>query len=929
MGTLVRWTADAETRLRGRRVEREALDRLIANARADTSGTLVLRGEAGVGKTALLDDLAAHASESRVVRAAGVESEMELAFAALHQLCMPFLDRLDRLPDPQRDALGTAFGLRNGGAPDRFLVGLAVLTLLSEVAEERPLLCLLDDAQWLDQASAQVLGFVARRLAAEGVVIIFAVREPSATVDLAGLPELKVGPLHDADARELLATAIPGRLDESVRDRILTEAGGNPLALLELPRAWTPAVVAGGFGLPDGASVSGRIEESFRQRLMPLPDHSRRLLVVAAAEPVGDPVRILAAAERLGIPGEAAGLATTAGLLDIGARFRFRHPLVRSVVYAEATPSERRLAHAALAEATNPNLDPDRRAWHLAAAAAGPDEVVALELERSAGRAQARGGLAAAAAFLQRAFELTSEPDRRTDRGLAAAQACLHAGEFDAALALLAAVDVAPLDEAQRARADLLRGHIAFASSAGSDAPPRLLKAAQRLESIDVDLARETYLDAWGAALFAGRLATAGDLLEVSRAAKSAPPLTHPVRPSDLLLDGLATLITEGRSAAAPALRRATSAFVGDEAATQENFRWGWLTTISSNVLWDEESWHTINARQLQAARDAGALARLPIDLTASAILIAWRGDFAGAAAAIGEAVAVTEATGTRMAPFAAMLLAAFRGREAEAGRLIQATIKGATAGGQGIGVQYAHWVASILYNGLGRYEEALAGAQQASEESPELFLSAWALPELIEASARSGKLRAGVEALVRLTEATSAAEGDWALGLQARSRALLSTGKNAEDAYLEGIDRLSRTRLRPELGRAYLLYGEWLRREGRRLDARGHLRSAYDLFAAIGMEAFAERARHELQATGEIVRKRSVETLDDLTSQELQIARLAGDGRTNPEIGAQLFLSPRTVEWHLRHVFMKLGVGSRKELGAALPESAHTKVAV
>ena len=697
----MRWTTDAETRLRGRRAEREALDRLIANARAGTSGTLVLRGDAGVGKTALLEYLAAHASGSRVVRAAGVESEMELAFAALHQLCMPFVDRLDGLPDPQRDALRSAFGLRTGDAPDRFLVGLAVLSLFSDVAEAKPLVCLLDDAQWLDQASAQVLGFVARRLAAEGVVIVFTVREPSATRDLAGLPERKVGPLPDSDARDLLATAIPGRLDESVRDRILTEAGGNPLALLELPRAWTPAIVAGGFGLPDGVSVSARIEESFRRRLVPLPDHSRRMLVVAAAEPVGDPVRIWAAAERLGIPVEAAGPATTAGLLDVGTRFRFRHPLVRSVVYAEATLTERRSVHAALADATDPTVDPDRRAWHLAAAAAGPDEVVALELERSAGRAQTRGGLAAAAAFLQRAFELTGEPARGTDRALAAAQACLHAGEFDAALALLATVDAAPLDEARRARVDLLRGHVAFASSVGSDAPPRLLKAAQRLEPIDIDLARETYLDAWGAALFAGRLAPSGDLLEVSRAARSAPPQTHPGRPSDLLLESLTKLITEGRSAAVPALQRATSAFVRDEASSQENFRWGWLTTIPCNVLWDEESWHTINARQLQAARDAGALARLPIDLTASAILIAWRGDFAGAAAAIEEAVAVTQATGTRIAPYAAMLLAAFRGWEREAGRLIESTLTEATAGGQGIGVQYAHWVRAILFNGL------------------------------------------------------------------------------------------------------------------------------------------------------------------------------------------------------------------------------------
>jgi DNA-binding CsgD family transcriptional regulator/tetratricopeptide (TPR) repeat protein len=920
---------DSEPRLWGRRAERQDLDRLLVNARAGTSGALVVLGEAGVGKSALLDYLIAHAAGCRIARVAGVESEMELAFAGLHQLCAPFLDRLDRLPAPQRGALGTAFGLLAGEPPDRFLVGLAVLSLLADVAEDQPLICLLDDAHWLDQASAQVLGFVARRLAAESVVVIFAVRQPWEDGYLAGLPELAVGPLHDADARDLLTSAIPGRLDESVRDRIVAEARGNPLALLELPRSLTPAALAGGFGLPDGVSVSGRIEESFRRRLGPLPRDTRRLLLVAAAEPIGDPALIWAAAERLGIPVEAAAPATAAGLLDGPTQLRFRHPLVRSVVYNDAPPADRQLVHGSLAEVTDSEHDADRRAWHRAQATPGPDDEVAAELEQSAGRAQSRGGIAAAAAFLQRAVVLTRESVRRTDRALAAAQASLHAGEFDAAMSLLAAAETGSLDEVRRARTDLLRGQIAFASGVGSDAPPLLLKAAKRLERIDVDLARETYLDAWGAALFAGRLATDGDLLEVSGAARSAPATAHPPRPADELLDGLATLITEGRSAAAPILRRATTAFAANEVSTEENFRWGWLTTVPSNVLWDDKSWHAINARQLQRARDAGALARLPIDLTASAVLSAWWGDFASAAAAIAEADAVTEATGTRIAPYAALLLTVFRGREAEAIALIDSAIKDARSGGQGIGVQYAQWVAAILFNGLGRYDDALAAARQASEETPELFLSGWALPELIEASTRSGNPEPGVAALERLAEVAAAAGGDWALGIEARSRALLRTGEIAESLYLEAIDRLAGTRLRPELARAYLLYGEWLRRDGRRVDARGQLRRAHDLFAMIGMEAFAERARRELQATGEIVRKRSVETLDELTAQELQIARLASEGRTNSEIGAQLFLSPRTVEWHLRNVFSKLGITSRRELHAALPQPAHMAVAV
>jgi len=904
--------------LRGRDAECAALDELIAAVRAGESRALVVRGEAGVGKSALLSHAMASATDLHVVEAVGVQAEMELAFASLHQLCAPMLDHLDRLPAPQCEALGIVFGLTEGAAAGGFLVGLAALTLLSEAAEERPLLCVVDDAQWLDRASARTLGFVARRLLAEPVGFVFATREP--LDELAGLPELDVQGLRDADARTLLAAAGHFRLDEGVRDLIVAETRGNPLALLELPRGLTAAELAGGFGLLTGQALSGRIEESFLQRLRAMPAAARTLLLVAAAEPIGDPLLVSRAAERLGIGDSAAAAAEEEGLMAIGERVTFRHPLVRSAVYRSASPQERRAAHLALAEATDPALDPDRRAWHRAAAAPGPDEDVAVELERSAGRAQARGGLAAAAAFLRRSVALTRDPARRTDRALAAAQANLHAGAFDAALELLATAQAGPLDELQGARAELLRGQIAFASSVGSDAPPRLLKAAKRLEPLDAELARETYLDAWGAALFAGDLVSAGGLHEVSRAARSAPRPAHPPRPSDLLLDGLAALVTEGRTAATPTLRRAAAAFAADDTPAEQNFRWGWLTTVPCNVLWDDETWHAINARQLQLARHAGALARLPIDLTAMAILVAWWGDFARAAAVIAEADAVTEATETRIAPFGAMLLAALRGREAEASVLLDSTVTAATAGGQGIGVQYAQWVAAILFNGLGRYDQALVAARQASEDTPELFLAAWALPELIEAAVRSGQAGLAAGALERLTEAAAAAGTHWALGVEARSRALLSEGDTAERLYREAIDRLGRTRLRPELARAQLLYGEWLRRAGRRVDAREQLRTAHDMLAGIGMEAFAERASRELQATGERVRKRTAETSDRLTPQEAQIARLARDGLSNPEIGARLFLSPRTVEWHLHKVFAKLGITSRRGLYDALP---------
>jgi len=905
---------------RGRASERVALDGLLEGARRGQSAVLVIRGEAGVGKTALLRYCARQASGFRVAQIVGVESEMELPFAGLHQLCAPLLGWLGALPPPQQDALRVAFGVASGAPPDRFLVALAALGLLSEVAGTRPLLCLVDDSQWLDGASAQVLGFVARRLHAESVLIVFAVREPTDERQFAGVPDLTLDGLAEPDARALLASAVPGRLDDRVRDRIVAETRGNPLALLELPRGMTAAELAGGFGLPDGGDLPRHIEEGYQRRLAELPAATQRLILLAAADPTGDSVLLWRAAQRLGIDREVAAPAAAAQLLEVGARVRFRHPLVRSAAYRAASPEDRRAVHLALATATDTQLDPDRRAWHLAAAARGPDEAVASELERSAGRAQARGGLAAAATILARSVALTRDVGRQTDRALAAAQASLYAGSFDEALALLPAAEADALDEFQHARAELVRGQIAFASGAGSDAPPLLLAAARRLEPLDVSLARETYLDAWGAALFAGPLATVGGLAEVSRAAGSAPALAGPPRPADLLLDGLATLAAGGRAAATPILRRAVAAFRGDGASAEDNFRWGWLTTVPCNVLWDDDGWHALNARQLRLARDAGALARLPIDLTASAVLAAWWGEFGRASELIAEIEAVTEATETRIAPYGALLLIALRGREAEATALIDATVRDAAAGGQGIGVQYAEWVAAILFNGLGRYEQALLAARRASDETPELFLSAWALPELIEASSRSGAPDVGAPALERLTEATAAAGTDWALGVEARSRALLREGEAAETAYREAIELLARTRLRPELARSHLLFGEWLRRENRRADARERLRAAHDMFGEIGMEAFAERARHELLATGERVRKRRDDTRDELTPQEAHIARLARDGCTNPEIGAQLYISARTVEWHLRKVFTKLGVSSRKGLHDALP---------
>jgi DNA-binding CsgD family transcriptional regulator/tetratricopeptide (TPR) repeat protein len=669
--------------------------------------------------------------------------------------------------------------------------------------------------------------------------------------------------------------------------------------------------------------VPARIEESYRRQLEALPADTRLLLLVAAAEPVGDPVLVWRAAERLGIPTSAAAAAEADGLLEIGTQVRFRHPLVRSAVYRSAAPPERRAAHLALAEVTDRELDPDRRAWHLAAAAPGPDEEVAAELERSAGRAQARGGVAAAAAFLQRAVALTREPARRAERALAAAQANLQVGAFDAALELLAAAEVGgsgPLDELRRAQVDLVRGQIAFASSGGGEAPALLLRAARQLEPLDVALARNTYLDAWSAAMFAGEFARAGDLHEVSRAARSARPPTGAPRPSDLLLDAFAVLVTEGRAAAAPMLRRVAQVFAEEEIAFEEELRWGWQATIPPIMMWDEEYWYMPLVRQLQSVRDAGLLVYLPISLNSLGILATLRGDVATAASLIAEADAIAEATGTSIAPYAAVLLAGLRGSEAEALELIEAVRKDARVAGQGAGIQWCQLASGILYNGLGRYEKALAEAQQASEQAPELFVSMWALPELIEAASRTGQDQLAADALERLAEATSIGQTDWGLGIYARCRALLTDREDAEDSYREAIDRLNRTRFRPELARAHLLYGEWLRRERRRTDARAQLRIAHDMFAGCGMEGFAERARRELAATGETALTRTVEARDTLTPQEAQIAGLARGGLSNPEIAAQLFLSPATVAYHLRKVFTKLGISSRNQLAPALP---------
>ena len=883
---------------------------------------LVVRGEAGVGKTALLEYVAERASWCRIVRIAGVESEMELAFAGLHQLCAPILDGLDGLPGPQRDALRVAFGLHGGDTPDRFLVALAVLSLLADVAERQPLVCLVDDAQWLDRASAQTLAFVARRLQAERIAIVFAVREPHEVKEVTGLPELVVGGLADPDARWLLASAIPGRLDERVRDQIVAETRGNPLALLELTRGSTPAELAGGFGLPDARPLASRLEETFVQRVTALPRETQLLLLVAAAEPVGDVSLLWRAAQQLGIRGSAGRPAEDAALIDLGIRVRFRHPLVRSAVYRAASAEDRQTVHRALAGATDPQQDPDRRAWHRAHAAAGLEESVAAELERSADRARRRGGVAGAAAFLERAAELTPEPARRGARALAAAQAKLEAGSPEAAEELLGTAELTPLDELQRARLGRLRGRIVYALRRGGDAPPLLLDAAAQLERLDPAAARETYVQAIGAAMYASGLHTDPGLRKAAQAARNAPPPSQPPRSIDLILDGIAMWFTERPTIGAPPLRLAVQTF-RNEALDGHEATMRWLSLypvvllMALFALWDDDSFQALTTRAVALARDTGALTVLPVALVQLSGVHTFSGEFAAASAAVQEAEAIAAATGNADVVNGGLVLGAWRGVEPEALARIAAGIESATVRGEGMVLAIVGYCRSVLYNGLARHEAAIQGSTEHDDEGH----IGWSLAELVEAATRSGRAELAAAALPLLEERAYAADTDWALGVLARSRALMSEGEDADALYREAIQRLERTRIRVELARARLLYGEWLRREGRRVDARDQLRTAHEMFSRFGAEAFAERSRRELLATGETARRRSDDTREDLTPQEAQIARLAADGQTNPEIGTQLFLSPRTVEYHLRKVFPKLGISSRKELRNALTE--------
>lgn len=910
-----------EPTLRGRAAECETLDRLLARSRHGESGALVVRGPAGIGKSALLDYAAERAERHfTVVRARGVESEMELPFAGVHQLCVPMFDLVDRLPAPQAEALRTAFGLRSGGVPDRFLVALAVLSLLAEASTERPLLCIVDDAQWLDGVSAQALAFVARRLLAEPVSVLFGVRDRSA--ELAGLPELVLGGLRDGAARALLGSVVQGRLDERIRDRIVAETSGNPLALLELPRGLTAAELAGGFAVPETTPLASHLEETFQGRVQQLPDDTRRLALLAAAEPLGDPALLWRAATVLGLGFDAARAAEQSQLLAVGTQVEFRHPLVRSAIYRLASPEDRRAAHAALADATDEAVDPDRRAWHRAQAAGGPDEEVAAALERAADRAQARGGLAAAAALLERATLLTPDPERWVARALVTARTTYAAGAADAALALVSAIEARPLTQLQRATLAVLRAQITFTlRESGASASAGLLDAARQLATVDPAAARVTYLEAAEAATYAGRLAAASGIAETYAAAAAAPPAPAPPRDVDLLLDGLVAYGAGDVETASRAFQRALAALTDPATSTAEGMRWLWLAGHVAIAVYDEGCWLALADRQIQLAREAGALTVLPFALNSAAGLRVLTGEFAQAEALLAEAAAISTATGSAPMAHPRPVLLAWRGELTEATQVIDVIVGDARLRGDGRQLTLAEYATAVLHNGLGAYDVAFAAAEQAARHD-EVGMTERVLLELVEAATRVDRRDVAEEALARLRPRTRAAGTPWALGAEACCAALVEEDDaEAERLFRASIEHYGACRILGHRARAHLLFGEWLRRRRRRADARDHLRQAYDAFTTMGAEAFADRARKELEATGEHARARAEDTRDQLTAQEAQVARLAAAGASNQDIAGQLFISASTVAYHLRKVFRKLDITSRLQLTDALAD--------
>jgi DNA-binding CsgD family transcriptional regulator len=930
-------------RLVGRRAEQEALHELLDSVRAGISRAVVIRGEPGAGKSAFLQDAVDAAPDLQIVRIAAVESEQALAFAGVHQLLHPLLPVADRVPEPQKRALHVAFGQRSGPPADRFLVGLAVLTLLSRAAESRPLLCVVDDAQWLDDESANILGFVARRLLADPVGVLVAAEETTpAEPRLPELPEIGLRGLSVQDAGELLAERIGHPVDGGVTERLVTGTGGNPLALLEAVRDLSCDQLAGRAPLPEPVPIGHRLEESFARRIRELSPESRMLLLLAAADQPGRPGRLWRAAAALGIPESAAVAAEEAGVAVFWPSVLFCHPLVRSAVYATATTFQRRRAHQTLAAASDGDADIDIRAWHLAAAAAGPDEEAAAEQEAAAERARSRGGYAAAATLLERAALLTAEPERQAERRLSAAQAQFLAGVVGRADELVTEAIPALRNPLSQAQATRLRGRIQYARGEVAEATATLFTAAQRLQGIAPRTARDALLSALEATVFAGWAATSPLLHLIARVAGELPPTGEPPNsPANLLLRGLTVRVTDGYAAAVPDLRRAVQAFCSGGIDRDLALHQVELAAIAAADLLDDAAVDELTGRWIQRAREAGALARLAVGLAFRSVFVdAPQSRLTAARAGEAEAHELGEVTGNSavVPPTGAHTLAilAWAGREAQARETAGAVAQEAPRRGAVGEMALATSSMAILELGLGNYEAAVAALLPAwTDDTP--LVGTRALPDLVEAAVRAGKQPLAAQALARLDERARATGTPLALGLLARSGALLAAPDRAREDYEAALRLLRQTGAEPQIARAHLLYGEWLRRQRRRREARDQLRTAHEMFDALHLDAFAERARVELRATGEQAQRRQPGHPEKLTSQEARIAALVSRGEANRDIATQLFISPSTVEYHLHKVFRKLDVTSRTQLarrvldtGAAplVPASSSVSVA-
>jgi DNA-binding CsgD family transcriptional regulator len=904
----------------GRRREQDRLAELLAAAREGRSGSVVLRAGPGLGKTYLLAALTdTCGDEIQVITVTGAEDEMAFDFAVLQRICAQLGGRVEALPDRQRQALRVAIGADAGDLPDPFLVGLAMVNVFSDAGATRPLLCVIDDAQWVDGASRQALGFAARRLLADRVVLVFATRETGGGDHLDGLPSLPLAPLRDGEARALLDAVLPGRLDHQVRERLLTEAAGSPLALVELPRALSPAELAGGFGLArrtSRRSPATSVEDAYAARYAALPEPTQLLLLIAAAEPVGDPTWLWAAADRLGVGIDAAGAAEAVGLVTVEARLAFRHPLVRVAVLRSADTAARQRVHAALAETIMGPEAADYRAWHRAHAVSAPDEATAAELFASAERAQRRGGRAAEAAFLDHGVDLTPDPTTRARRALDAAEAKLDSGDTQAAARLIETADATTVDAHHHARVALLRARLAFAGDRGREGPRLLLAAARALADHEPLVSRETYLEALMAAMIVGRLA--GDVEyepdRIAEAAGQAPSPPTPPRAVDRLLDGLVVRYRNGYAAAAPLLAEALDAYLGDMAAGTADPRWHDITNRICLDLFDFDAYRALAERQLALLREAGELTVLPAALTTMAAAHVLDGEFDAGQALLDEAFIVSTATGAPPHRSGIALLAAHRGDEAMWRSAAARTVDDAAERGEGTEVTVAWFSQAMLNNGLARYADA-ADACRTGRAYDDVGLYGCLLLEAAEAAAYTRDFAAAREVADELTRRGAASGTESALGLAARSSALAQGERATDNEYRTAIAHLERSPLAVFRARTHLVYGEWLRRAGRNDDARAQLRLAHDQCTGMGADGFAQRAARELQAAGGATSTRGQRYDLGLTTQERHISRLVRLGQTNAEIGAQLLISHRTVEWHLRNIYNKLGIASRREL--------------